>query len=607
MRIKVSDFVARFLIENGVHYNFTVTGGGAMHLNVSLGHQDGLKCVYVQHEQAAAIAAESFYRMNNELPLVCCTTGPGGTNTLTGVLGAWLDSIPMLIISGQVKYSTTVRSTGYPMRIFGDQEFDITKTVKNMTKYAEMVTRPEMIKYHLQKALFLAMHDRPGPVWIDIPLNVQWSVVDTDDLLEYYPDEDFNRLPRKVSAKTIDLILEKLSEAKRPVLYAGVEIRTGGAYKDFRKLIEKLNVPVVTSFDSIDLIEEDNPLYVGRAGDVANRFGNWTVQNSDFLLVLGSRLGIRQVGYASETWAREAFVVHVYPDPLELTKPTVHVEFPVRADIRDFINSLLNKITVPLPRRENWFSVCKKWKENYPVIDKSRHYAVGDYANAYCFMNELSLLSKGNIPFVSANGSACVVAGSALLMKKGQRFIINSGCASMGYELPAAIGTCFANNKQETYCLAGDGSISMNLQELQTIVFHKLPIKMFLINNQGYHSIRQSQRNLFKNFTEVGVGPESGDLSFPDMKKISDAYGIPYRQIHNNAEMSEKLAEFMMIDGYALCEIFVDTNQAFEPKPSTMKRADGTLFSPPLEDLAPFLSREELSNIMLIPLVGDEK
>lgn len=607
MKVKVSDFVAQFLVEQGVRYNFTVTGGGAMHLNASLGHQAGLTCVYVQHEQTAAMAAEAYYRMSNELPMVCCTTGPGGTNTLTGVLGAWLDSIPMLVVSGQVKYSTTVRSTGYPMRIFGDQEFDITKTVKNMTKYAEMVIRPELIKYHLQKALFLATHGRPGPVWIDIPLNIQWSYVDTEDLIEYSIEEDTNILPRNTARKTLDLILEKVRSAERPVLYAGVEIRTNNAYESFRNLIEKLNIPVVTSFDSIDLIEEEHPLYAGRAGDVANRYGNWAVQNSDLLLVIGSRLGIRQVSYATETWARDAFVIQVYPDSLEITKPNVHVELPVRADLKEFMESLSKCVDAPLKKNDKWFSTCRNWKEKYPVVDKVRHYADGKYANAYCFMNELSALAKENVPVVSANGSACVVGGSSFLIKKGQRFILNSGCASMGYEIPAAIGACFANDKQETYCLAGDGSLVMNLQDLQTIVFHKLPVKIFVINNQGYHSIRQSQRNLFKEFSECGVGPESGDLSFPSMRKISGAFGIPYFSINNNKEMSEKLAEFLAVDGFALCEVFVDTNQVFEPKPSTMKCEDGTLYSPPLEDLAPFLPRDELKNLMIIPLLEESK
>lgn len=606
MRIKVSDFVAQFLHEQGINYNFTVTGGGAMHLNVSLGHLEGLKCVYVQHEQAAAIAAEAFYRVHNEMPMVCCTTGPGGTNTLTGVLGAWLDSIPMLVVSGQVKYPATVRSTGYDMRIFGDQEFEITKVVDPMTKYAVMVTDPRMIKYHLQKALFLAKTGRPGPVWVDIPLDIQWGYADTDDMIEYNPLQDVNTLPSKTSSKVVEDIVERLKRAKRPVLYTGIEIRTNGAYDEFVKLSKKLNIPIVTSFDGIDIVDDNNPLYVGRAGDVGNRYGNWAVQNSDFLLVIGSRLGIRQVSYATETWAREAFVVMVYPDSLELTKPNIHVELPIRADIKEFIISLNSAIERPLAPKNEWLEICANWKKNYPVVDKSRHYKDEGLANAYCFMNELSKQAPKGVTIVSANGSACVVGASAFALKEGQRFIINSGCASMGYELPASIGACFASGKKLTYCLAGDGSIQMNLQELQTIAFHRLPIKIFVINNQGYHSIRQSQGNLFKEFSKVGVGPESGDLSFPDMSKIAYAYGLPYIKINSNAEMTEQLESFLSDKGNGICEVFVDTAQVFEPKPSTMKRADGSLFSPPLEDLAPFLPREELKKLMLIPLVDQD-
>lgn len=576
-----------------------------MHLNVSLGNQKGITNVYVQHEQAAAMAAEAYYRVHNELPMVCCTTGPGGTNALTGVLGAWLDSIPMLVVSGQVKYPTTVRSTGYPMRIFGDQEFDITKVVAPMTKYAEMVTDVRMVKYHLQKALYLAKSGRPGPSWVDIPLDMQWGYVNTEELLDYNPATDKNTEPAPVSDKVLDLIIEKLKNAQRPVLYTGVEIRTNGAYSAFVDLVDKLNIPVVTSFDGIDLMTEDAPLYVGRAGDVGNRYGNWAVQNSDFLLVIGSRLGIRQVSYATETWARAAFVVQVYPDSLELTKPNVHVELPVRADIKAFIEALNQKIDKPMAQKTEWLSVCHQWKHDYPVVTKQRHYQQKTLVNVYAWMNELSKHLPEKAVVVSSNGSACVVGGSALLIKKGQRFIINSGCASMGYDLPAAIGASFASDKHTVYCLAGDGSIQMNLQELQTIVFHKLPVKIFVINNQGYYSIRQSQENLLSGYAMCGVGPVSKDLGFPDMEKIATAYGIPYTALKNNDEMQSKLEAFVKAEGYGLCEVFVDVEQKFEPKPSAMKRADGSLFSPPLEDLAPFLPREELKKIMLIPLVGE--
>lgn len=605
MNVKISDFIAEYLVSQGINYNFTVPGGGAMHLNVSLGHQAGMTNIFMQHEQAAAIAAEAYYRKSNQLPLVCCTTGPGGTNTLTGVLGAWLDSIPMLIISGQVKYQTTVRSTGLPMRILGDQEFDITSAVKPMTKYAEMVIQPEMVKYHLQKAVYLAKNGRPGPVWLDIPLDIQWGYIDTDSLIEFNPEEIQNMLPRHISNRTMELIVEKIKKAKRPVLYTGVEIRTADAYDDFRELSAKLNIPIVTSFDGIDLMADDDSLYAGRAGDVGDRFGNWAVQNSDMLLVIGNRLGIRQIGHTPDTWAREAFVVMVHPDPLEVLKPRVHIELPVRSEVKDFIQRMNAIIDEPLEKKTEWIDICNKWKKEYPVVTRERHCRNGERANVYWFINELSGLLYENTTIVSANGSACVAGVSAFHIKEGQRFLINCGAASMGYDLPAAIGACFADAKKEVICLAGDGSIQMNLQELQTIVFHKLPVKIFVINNEGYHSMRQTQNNLFKGISNVGVGPETGDLGFPDMEKIAEAYGIPYRSICNNMEMTEGLNDFLNIEGCAMCEVFVDTKQVFEPKPAAMKLADGRLVSPPMEDLAPFLPREELRKIMIIPLMDD--
>ncbi|MBQ9551240.1 MAG: thiamine pyrophosphate-binding protein [Clostridia bacterium] len=603
MKIKLSDYLAQYLVSQGIRTNFTITGGGAMYLNASFGHVPGLKNVYVQHEQAAAIAAEAYYRMNNELPLVCCTTGPGGTNTLTGVLGAWLDSIPMLVISGQVKYSTTVRSTGLPMRIYGDQEFDITKVVAPMTKYAEMVTVPDMIRYHVDKALWLARHGRPGPVWLDIPQNVQNAEIDDEELVMFDPAEMQNMCCAPVPSGVIDLIAEKLRSAKRPVLYAGVEVRTAGVFEPFRALVEKLNIPVVTTFDSIDLMTEDDPLYAGRGGDVGNRYGNWAVQNSDLLLVLGNRLGIRQVSYATETWARESFVVMVHEDPLELLKPVVHVELPVRAALGDFIDKLLQAFPQPLPKKEAWLEKCAAWKAAYPVLVPQRHCKNDAPANPYYLMDRISEFIPEHTPVVSSNGSACVVASGALKIKEGQRYIINCGCASMGYDLPAAEGACLANGSKPLVCFAGDGSIQMNLHELQTIVQHQLPIKIFVINNAGYHSIRLTQNGLFSHLSKVGIGPESGDLSFPDMEKIAQAYGFPYFSIHSNSEADSVLRDVFSEQGRCICELFVDRAQAFEPKPSAKKLPDGTLVSPPLEDLAPFLPREELERIMLIPLV----
>ena len=602
MKVKIAEWIADYLVERGIKYNFTVPGGGAMHLNVAFGHKEGLKNIFVQHEQAAAIAAEGYVRMYNEMPLVCCTTGPGGTNTLTGVLGAWLDSIPMFIISGQVSYATTARYNNIGVRAMGDQEYDITPCVAHMTKYAVMITNPKMVKYHIDKALYLATTGRPGPVWLDIPLDIQGGYIDTDSFVEFNPAEIEETLPPKVSESVIDRVIELVNKAKRPVINAGNGIRIAGAHPEFLQLVKKLDIPVVTGWDSIDLIADEDSCYVGRAGLMGDRAGNWAIQNSDLILSVGSRLGVRQVGYNVKNWAREAFVIMVDIDKEELRKPSIHVELPIQADAKDFLvklnTALLNREVV---QHTEWKSICQAWKRDYPVV-RPEHYKDAEFANVYCFIKELSRRLPEGQTTVVGNGSACVVGSHGYVIKKDQRFIINSGAASMGYDLPAAIGACFAEDRKEIICLSGDGSIQMNLQELQTIVFHNLPIKIFVINNQGYHSMRQTQGNLFPEFTTIGVGPESHDLSFPSMEKIAWAYGMPYVSIKSNKEMGSVLEKVLGMDGYCICEIFVDTKQKFEPKSATKRLEDGTLVSPPLEDLAPFLPREELEKIMLIPL-----
>ena len=602
MKVKIAEWIADYLVERGIKYNFTVPGGGAMHLNVAFGHKEGLKNIFVQHEQAAAIAAEGYVRMYNEMPLVCCTTGPGGTNTLTGVLGAWLDSIPMFIISGQVRYATTARYNNIGVRAMGDQEYDITPCVAHMTKYAVMITNPKMVKYHIDKALYLATTGRPGPVWLDIPLDIQGGYIDTDSFVEFNPAEIEETLPPKVSESVIDRVIELVNKAKRPVINAGNGIRIAGAHPEFLQLVKKLDIPVVTGWDSIDLIADEDSCYVGRAGLMGDRAGNWAIQNSDLILSVGSRLGVRQVGYNVKNWAREAFVIMVDIDKEELRKPSIHVELPIQADAKDFLvklnTALLNREVV---QHTEWKSICQAWKRDYPVV-RPEHYKDAEFANVYCFIKELSRRLPEGQTTVVGNGSACVVGSHGYVIKKDQRLIINSGAASMGYDLPAAIGACFAEDRKEIICLSGDGSIQMNLQELQTIVFHNLPIKIFVINNQGYHSMRQTQGNLFPEFTTIGVGPESHDLSFPSMEKIAWAYGMPYVSIKSNKEMGSVLEKVLGMDGYCICEIFVDTKQKFEPKSATKRLEDGTLVSPPLEDLAPFLPREELEKIMLIPL-----
>lgn len=600
MRVKIADWIAQYLVDRGVKHNFTVPGGGAMHLNVSFGHQEGLHNVFVQHEQSAAIAAEGYYRATKELPLVCCTTGPGGTNTLTGVLGAWLDSIPMLIISGQIRYATTARAAGIPVRAMGDQEYDITPLVAHMTKYAEMIIDPKMVKYHIDKALYLTTHGRPGPVWLDVPLDIQGGYIDPEEFIEFDSSEIVGEIPPAISKEIIEEVLEKIKIAKRPVLNVGSAIHSTNTLQLMRKVAEKLNIPVAVAWDASDLMPHADDLFVGIPGLLGDRPGNWAIQNADLVLSVGCRLSCRQVGYNVKSWAREAHVIMVDIDKYELQKPSIHVEMPIWADAKDFLKCLDDAITENLTGHEEWIEICQGWKKKYPVVT-GKHYAKEGLTNAYCFLNEVSMRAPEDQVIVLGNGTveACL---HAIHIKQNTRLISNSGAASMGYDLPAAIGACFATGKKDILCLTGDGSIQMNLQELQTIVFHKLPIKIFVVNNQGYHSMRQTEENLFPEFTKIGIGPESGDLSFPDMKKIANAYGIPYMSASSNSEVPDVVDKMLATDGFAMCEIFVDINQKFEPKSATKKMPDGTLVSPPLEDLAPFLPREELEEIMIIPM-----
>ena len=631
MKIRLADYVSQFLVDNGITHGFTVTGGGAMHLNDALGHQAGLTMVYNHHEQACAIAAESYARINNKIAVLCVTTGPGGTNALTGVVGGWLDSIPMLVISGQVRYDTTARSTGLNIRAMGDQEFDITRAAASMTKYCEMIEDPRRIAYALEKSMYLANTGRPGPCWIDIPVNYQGTIIDTDELIHFdvaeYERENAYTIAPEVTDETADAILDRIAAARRPVFYAGNGIRISGGYEEFKKLTDRLNIPVVTCWDSIDAIYDEHPLYVGRGGIMGDRAGNFAVQNSDLVFASGNRLSIRQVGYTWKTWAREAYVIVNDVDRDEMRKPTLHVDMPVWADAKD----LLAKLNERLDARgitqgktfwngEEWLSRCADWKKRYPVV-LPKHYEDTNHTNVYAFIKELSSrLAPGQVTVVG-NGSACVVGSHAYVIKKDQRFIINSAIASMGYDLPAAIGACVAHHgnaaphgrslarqnqepagedtKKDIICISGDGSIQMNIQELQTIIHHRMPIKIFMINNEGYHSIRQTQTNLFhKNF--VGIGPQSEDLSFPDMSKLAPAYGYQYFSCDSNTDLGRVLDEALAVDGPAFVEIFVSKEQNFEPKSATKRLEDGTLVSPPLEDLAPFLDRDEFHQNMII-------
>lgn len=610
MKIRLADYVASFLVEYGVTDVFSVVGGGAMHLNDAIGHKEGLKVTYNHHEQACAIAAEAYARLDNKIAAVCVTTGPGGTNALTGVVGGWLDSIPMLVISGQVRYDTTARfamkATGADVRAMGDQEYDIVRSVEPMTKYAVMIEDPKTIRYHLERAWHLATTGRPGPVWLDIPVNYQGGYIETEELEGYDPSLDDAKLPPEVSDDIIQDVIGKIRNAKRPVFHAGYGIRLSGAYEEFRSVAEKLNIPIVTYWNAVDLVENEHPLYCGRAGNMGDRPGNWAIQNADLILAIGTRISIRQVGYNWKTWARAAEVVMVDIDRDEMKKPTLHVDMPIWADAKNFLSKMDAAIGDTVFTGNEWLAKCRGWKTDYPVVMPRHWEENGETANVYAFIDYLSNRLPENSLTAVSNGACCVVGNQAYAIQKGSRMANNSAIASMGYGLPAAIGTCIGGGRRDTICLEGDGSIMMNLQELQTVITNDLPIKLFLINNNGYHSIRITQNNLFREHSKVGIGPESGDLSFPDFSKIASAFGYKYYCAHSNAEMKKTVDMALNTEGPVFVEIFTDTVQVWEPKSSTKRLEDGTLVSPPLEDLAPFLPREELREIMCIPLMDED-
>lgn len=598
--IKVSDYIVKWLAEYGIRHIFMITGGGAMHLNDSIGKCKDIEYVCNHHEQASAIGAEGYSRTSGKLGVVVVTSGPGGTNTLTGVIGQWLDSVPALYISGQVKQETTIDSCrGLGLRQLGDQEINIIDIVRPVTKFSSTVKNPADIRCLLEKAIYMATHGRPGPVWLDIPLDIQGAFIDEKALADYDHREDeivFDpEILRVQTAQTIKL----LEKAQRPVFLAGQGIRIAGAQKPFLDVIERIGIPVVSSFCGFDLIHSDHPLFIGRIGTIGNRGGNFALQNADLLLSVGSRNNIKQVSYNLGVFARAATKVIVDIDAAELGKPTVRPDLGIHADAGAFLFELQHQInTESPPRWDDWLNWCHRRKELYPPVSpeqRTSKYLV----NPYYFVEELTALLQEDAVVVAGNGSACVVLFQAGKIKKGQRIFWNSGCASMGYDLPAAIGACFATGKKDVVCLAGDGSLQMNIQELQTVVHHKLPIKLFVLNNNGYGSIRQTQDSFFEG-RHVGSNAESG-VSFPAITRIAAAYGLQAAVIENHNSLSEKIETVLKTPGPVVCDVRLQPDYKFEPKLSSERNPDGRIVSRPLEDMYPFLCRDEFRSNMLIP------
>lgn len=590
--IKLSDFIAKRLKEK---YNtncvFMVSGGGAMHLNDSFGKYIPYICNH--NEQGCSIAAEGYARVNQKLAVVNVTTGPGGLNCLNGVFGQWTDSVPVLYVSGQVKQSTTLASCPeIPLRQLGDQEVDIVSCVKPLTKYAVTLNNKNDIEYILDKAVYLATHGRKGPVWIDIPINLQATMIDETELRKYDNKEDELILPDITNEikKTVEL----LKKAKRPLIIAGHGIRLSGAKEKFLKLVEKLNIPVVTTMNGFDIISEDNPNFVARIGTVANRAGNFTLQNADLVISIGSRNNIRQVSYNWENFAKNAKLISVDIDKAELEKPTVKPYVKIHADVKDFINKLIPFIQDK--KCSEWNDFCHKLKKKYPPVSEALR--VGhNPIEPYYFVEKLIEQFKDDEVVVGSNGTAFLLPFQVGKVKKNQRYIWNSGDASMGYGLPAAIGACCANERKRTICLEGDGSIMMNLQELQTVLTNKLPIKLFILNNNGYISIQQTQRNFFEGrFTACTT---TSGVEIPDFIKLGNAFGFKTVKIDKLDNLEHQIQEVLNIEGPVLCEVMLSPDYIFAPKLSAKKLDDGTMVSPSLEDLYPFLDRKEYEENML--------
>lgn len=591
--IKVSDYIAGRLVEYGVKHVFMVTGGGAMHLDDSVGRRGDLEYICNHHEQACAIAAEGYARMSGNIGVVLVTSGPGGTNTLTGVIGQWLDSVPVLYLSGQVKRETTIevcRDLG--LRQLGDQEINIIDIVKPVTKYSVMVKDPLAIGYHLDKALYLAAHGRPGPVWLDIPLDIQAAMIDEKDLIAYNPAEHDLGLDRHFVSFQITELLDRLRRAESPVLMAGQGIRISGAADRFLELAERLSIPVLTSICGHDLICSSHPLFFGRPGICGDRIGNIMVQNCDFLLAIGARMGIRVIGYNYANFAPNAYKVMVDIDKAELNKPTLDPDMRIHADAGFFIDELLRQLDEKdTGKKREWIEWGNERKRALPTMLQDNKPDPG-YVSSYVFADILfDLLGEGSV-IVTGNGSAYTSTFQIMQIKKGMRVIANQGCASMGYDIPAAIGASVAIGRKPVILITGDGSIQMNIQELGTVSSYNLPLKIFVLENKSYLSIKTTQKSFFGGFY-VGSTPESGVVC-PDIRKIAKAYGLKTAGIRCEKGMKKKLKEILAQPGAAVCEISMDPEQSLYPKVSSAAGPDGKIVSRPLEDMFPFLSPEEL-------------
>ena len=600
--VKVSDYVVDFIASQSVKHIFLISGGGNIHLIDSVGRNRKISYICNHHEQASATAAEAYSKITGNLGVSLVTTGPGGTNAITGVAGAWLDSIPTLTISGQVR--TDISAEGTKLRQLGDQELNIIDIIKPITKYAVIVKNPMEVLYHLEKATYLAKSQRPGPVWLDIPLDVQGTFIDPSKLIRFNLKEarSYSKVSRKILKSLVSKTISKLKQSQRPVLYAGNGIRLAGAADSFLKLVDLLKIPVLTSYAGYDLIYSSHPLYFGRAHAFGQRAANFIIQNSDFLLAIGARLDLRTIGFTYEAFARAAYKVMVDVDKYELSKKTLDINLPVNFDAGEFIDEMISQLmTKPLKLRiSDWLTYGIRLNKKYPPL-LSEFRKGNKYVNPYFFIETIGKYLKPKELIVLSDGIGPLNCSyQVLYIKPGQRVILNNGCAQMGYGLPAAIGACFASGKRRVVCFEGDGSIQLNIHELQIVKYYNLPIKLFVYSNDGYLSIRNTQKNLFGG-RFVASDTKSG-LSCPDILKVAKAYGLPTLRINNHKDMKRKIKKVLETKGPIVCDINSTRDLMLTPKLTTKKTPEGRFVSPPLEEMSPLLPENEFIKNMIIPL-----
>lgn len=602
---KLSDYVIRFIADQGVKHVFLVTGGGAMHLNESLSRCPDIEAICNSHEQASAIGAENYGMATNNLGVALVTTGPGGTNSVTGVAAAWVGSTPCLFVSGQVKRPDRMfDAAGNPlgMRQLGVQEVDIVSIVKPITKYAVTVLDPQTIRYHLEKAVYLARSGRPGPVWIDIPLDVQASPIEPEKLPGFDPEESPAPLCDADLGEQVEFIIEQLNRAKRPLIFAGNGIRLARAEREFSELIRLLKVPVVATWCAADLIASDDPLFVGRPGGVASRGANFALQNCDFLLTIGVRLDFAITGYAPDKLAREAHKVMVDIDAAELGKLVPYIQTPVRADAGVFLREMLEHEEELAPvDRADWDRRCADWKTRYPVVTPEHRKPAGR-VSIYHLAEVISCeTTRADLIVCGTSGSAIEIFLLACPTRTGQRIYHSAALGSMGFAVPGSIAVCLAGGRHRTVCVDGDGGFQFNIQELATIAHLNLPIKFFVLNNDGYASIRASQLNYFGKST-IGCDERTG-LVVPDISKVAAAYGLQTAIIEDQSNLQAEVRRVLNTPGPVVCDVRVIPDEVRAPRLSSVQRADGSFVSKPLEDLWPFLEREEfLANMIVRPL-----